>query len=219
MVTKQKITTTSDITQYHAKYFAWELTRRRRGGDLDRISQSLFDATVDLNPHQIDAAVFALQNPLSKGVLLADEVGLGKTIEAALVLGQFWAERRRRLIVLCPASIRKQWATELAEKFNLPTQILDSATWKRLRKEGIHDPFSRECISILSISFAARMEPALRAVPWDLAVIDEAHKLRNAHRDSHFTGQAIKRALAGCRKLLVTVPIRVGPLHHIDLVT
>ncbi len=191
-------------TDYHAKYFAWELTRRRRGGDLDRISQSLFDAAVDLNPHQIDAAVFALQNPLSKGVLLADEVGLGKTIEAALVLGQFWAERRRRLLVLCPASIRKQWATELAEKFSLPTQILDSTTWKRLRKEGIHDPLSQECISILSISFAARMEATLHAVPWDLVVIDEAHKLRNAHRDSHLTGQAIKRTFAGCRKLLVT---------------
>ena len=79
------------MTQYHAKYFAWELTRRRRGGDVDRISQSLFDASVDLNPHQIDAALFALNNPLAKGVLLADEVGLGKTIEAALVLCQYWA--------------------------------------------------------------------------------------------------------------------------------
>lgn len=192
------------ITQFHAKYYAWELTRRRRGGDIDRISQSLFDAAVDLNPHQIDAAVFALQNPLSKGVLLADEVGLGKTIEAALVLGQFWAERRRRLLILCPASIRKQWALELGEKFNLPTQVLDLTTWKRLRKEGVHDPLSQECITIMSIAFAARMEPALRAIPWDLVVIDEAHKLRNAHRDSHRTGQAIKRALAGVRKLLVT---------------
>mgnify|MGYP003346448917 FL=1 len=66
------------------------------------------------------------------------------------------------------------------------------------------DPLSSECITILSISFAARMVPALRAVPWDLVVIDEAHKLRNAHRDSHRTGQAIKEAFAGCRKLLVT---------------
>lgn len=203
-IAEQKLGASNQITPYHAKYYAWELTRRRRGGDLDRISQSLFDAAVDLNPHQIDAAVFALQNPLSKGVLLADEVGLGKTIEAALVLGQLWAERRRRLLVLCPASIRKQWATELSEKFNLPTQILDSSTWRRLRKEGVHDPLSRECITILSISFAARMEPALRAVPWDLVVIDEAHKLRNAYRDSHRTGQAIKQAFAGCRKLLVT---------------
>ena len=81
---------------------------------------SLFDAAVDLNPHQIEAALFALQSPLSKGVLLADEVGLGKTIEAGIVLCQFWAERRRRLLVICPASIRKQWALELTEKFNLP---------------------------------------------------------------------------------------------------
>lgn len=61
---------------------------------------ALFDACVDLNPHQIDAAAFALRNPLSKGVLLADEVGLGKTIEAGLVLCQYWAERKRRLLVI-----------------------------------------------------------------------------------------------------------------------
>ena len=109
--------TTERITDYHAKYFAYELTRQRRGGDVDRLAASLFDASVDLNPHQIDAALFALQNPLTKGVLLADEVGLGKTIEAALVICQYWAERRRRLLVIAPAALRKQWATELAEKF------------------------------------------------------------------------------------------------------
>ena len=78
------------ITPYHALFFANDLTRR--GGEgLDRISQSLFNASVDLNPHQVEAALFALQSPISKGVLLADEVGLGKTIEAALVLCQFKA--------------------------------------------------------------------------------------------------------------------------------
>lgn len=89
---------------------------------------ALFDACVDLNPHQIDAAAFALRNPLSKGVLLADEVGLGKTIEAGLVLCQYWAERKRRLIVICPASLRKQWSLELEEKFNIPNVILDART-------------------------------------------------------------------------------------------
>lgn len=192
------------LTDHQAKYFAWELTRRRRGGDLDRISQSLFDAAVDLNPHQIEAALFALQNPLSKGVLLADEVGLGKTIEAALVLGQYWAERRRRLLVICPASLRKQWATELAEKFHLPTQVLDSTTWKQARKDGVYNPFDQDVVSIVSIHFAARMEKALESVRWDLVVIDEAHKLRNAYRESHYTGQSIKRSLAGTRKLLLT---------------
>lgn len=192
------------ITDYHAKYYAYELTRQRRGGDIDRISQSLFDASVDLNPHQIDAAIFALQNPLSKGVLLADEVGLGKTIEAALVLCQYWAERRRRLLVICPAALRKQWATELAEKFHLPSQVLDARTYRRMRKEGFSKPFDQDSISVISYNFAAGMEEILRSQHFDLVVIDEAHKLRNAHRESHRTGQAIKRIFAGAKKLLLT---------------
>ncbi|WP_235263696.1 hypothetical protein [Nitrincola sp. A-D6] len=78
------------ITNYQAKYFAHELTIRHASGGVDSLSQSLFDASVDLNPHQINAALFALTNPLSQGVVLADEVGLGKTIEAGLVLSQYW---------------------------------------------------------------------------------------------------------------------------------
>jgi ERCC4-related helicase len=193
-----------NITKYHGKYFAYELTRQRRGGDVDRISQSLFDAAVDLNPHQIDAALFALQNPLVKGVLLADEVGLGKTIEAALVLCQFWAERRRRLLIICPASLRKQWANELSEKFQLPAQVLDARTVSDLRKQGIYNPFAQNAINIISFNFAAAMEQQLMSAPWDLVVIDEAHKLRNAHRESNRTGQAIKRAFASSRKVLLT---------------
>lgn len=192
------------ITSYHAKYFAYELTRQRRDGDIDRISTSLFDAEVDINPHQIDAALFALQNPLSKGVLLADEVGLGKTIEAALVLCQYWAERRRRLIIICPAALRKQWANELSEKFQLPNQVLDAKTYHAQRKAGVYSPFEQDIITIVSFNYAARMADKLRTVPWDLVVIDEAHKLRNAHRESNKTGQAIKTAFAGSRKLLLT---------------
>jgi len=116
------------ITEYHAKYYAHELTCLHAADSVDRLSQSLFDATVDLNPHQIDAALFALRNPLQQGVLLADEVGLGKTIEAALVLCQHWAERRRRLVIVCPAALRKQWAQELAEKFALTV-----VCWTQLR--------------------------------------------------------------------------------------
>ena len=70
------------LTPHQAKYIAHDLTLQHAGGGIDRLSQALFNASVDLNPHQIEAAVFALRSPLSKGVLLADEVGLGKTIEA-----------------------------------------------------------------------------------------------------------------------------------------
>lgn len=192
------------ITDYHAKYYAYELTRQCAAGDVDRLSQSLFDATVDLNPHQINAALFALNNPLNKGVILADEVGLGKTIEAGLVLCQYWAERKRNLLIICPASLRKQWAQELRDKFNLPSQILDANTWRQLKKQGVYNPFNNNCINILSYHFAARLEEALVIEPWHLVVMDEAHKLRNAYRPNNKMGQALKRALYGRQKLLLT---------------
>ena len=103
----------------------------------------------DLNPHQVHAAAFALRNPLSKGVLLGDEVGLGKTIEAGLVLCQYWAERKRRLIVICPASLRKQWSLELEEKFNLPTVILDAGTYRQAQSGGNPNPFSANRVVIM----------------------------------------------------------------------
>ncbi len=192
------------ITNHHAKYYAHELTRQVAGGSIDRLTTSLFDARVDLNPHQIDAALFALGSPLSKGVVFADEVGLGKTIEAGLVLCQYWAERKRKLLIVCPASLRRQWAAELLEKFNLPILILDTASVRKQRKEGIYNPFDQNKVIILSYHYASRMEDELLVVPWNLVVLDEAHKLRNAYRKSNRMGQALRRVLDGRQKLLLT---------------
>jgi superfamily II DNA/RNA helicase len=191
------------ITSFHAKYFAHELTRRHGPDGVGRLSQSLFDASVDLNPHQIEAALFALKSPLSKGVLLADEVGLGKTIEAGIVLCQYWSERRRRLLVICPASLRKQWALELEEKFNLPAVVLDAKTWRDALKKG-KSPLSQKAIVILSYNYANKIRDELKAIAWDLVVIDEAHKLRNAYRESNKIGQGLRWATEDCRKLLLT---------------
>jgi hypothetical protein len=185
-------------------YYAHELTLQHSAGGVDRLSQSLFDASVDLNPHQIEAALFALANPLNKGVVLADEVGLGKTIEAALVISQYWAERKRHLIIICPAALRRQWAAELQEKFNLPSQILDALTVRKLKKTGVYNPLSQHKVVIMSYHYAARLEEDLLAIPWNLVVIDEAHKLRNAHRPKNKMGQALKRAFDGRQKLLLT---------------
>ncbi len=111
------------FSPYHSQYLAHRLTLL--GVNEDAFAKSLSTAKVDMNPHQVDAALFALERPLTKGVLLADEVGLGKTIEAALVIAQHWAERKRRILLIVPASLRKQWTQELWDKFGLNTLILE----------------------------------------------------------------------------------------------
>ncbi|MBW0365864.1 SNF2-related protein [Ensifer adhaerens] len=191
-------------TNYHSKYIAHDLTKLAPPGAKDQLSMSLFDASVDLNPHQIEAATFALQSPLAEGAILADEVGLGKTIEAGIVLCQSWAERKRKLIVICPAAIRQQWAAELTGKFNLPAVVLDAKTYRQMKSEDTALPLSQKRIVILSYHFAAKLQDELRQVEWDLVVLDEAHKLRNAYRPGNRIGQALQWAVEGRRKLLLT---------------
>ncbi|MET0064036.1 MAG: SNF2-related protein [Candidatus Thiodiazotropha endolucinida] len=207
------------MTAYHAKLYANQLSKR--GGEgIERLGQSLFDACVDLNPHQVEAALFALRSPVSEGVLLADEVGLGKTIEAGLVLTQLWAEHRRQLLVICPASLRKQWALELEEKFNLPVTVMDAKTYRQEIDEGSLGPFDRKEIVITSIHFASRNCDQVRSMPWDMVVVDEAHKLRNAYRESNQMGQNIRWALEDKRKILLTAtPLQNSLLELYGLTT
>ncbi|HNW61328.1 MAG TPA: SNF2-related protein [bacterium] len=191
-------------TAFHAKFFAHALSQHYHGDLLGKISHSLFDARVDLNPHQLEAALFAMRSPLSKGVILADEVGLGKTIEAGLVLCQYWAERRRRLLIISPAALRVQWSQELTEKFHLPNQVIDARTMRQVQREGRTNPFDQPLVVITSIHFASRHGALLRTIPWDLVVIDEAHKLRNVFHQGNKMAQEINWALEERQKLLLT---------------
>ena len=192
------------MTEYHAIYYANELSRRHSLNDSEKLATVLADAQVDLNPHQIDAALFVFRSPLSKGSILADEVGLGKTIEAGLVISQKWSERKRRILIITPASLRKQWAMEMAEKFYLPACILESKNFKQLQKEGNGNPFDQKEIVICSYQFAARKNKELMTLPWDLAVIDEAHRLRNVYKSDNKIARAIKSALMNSPKILLT---------------
>ena len=124
------------------------------------------------------------------------------------MLCQYWAERQRKLLIICPVALRKQWAQELQEKFAVSALVVDSIT---LKKQGMAPQalaalqgWVGQQVLIMSHNFAARHEAALRAIAWDVVVIDEAHKLRNAHQSSNKIGQALRRALAGRKKLLLT---------------
>src|SRR5690242_7939436 len=173
------------MTPYHAKYYAHELTKRCPSDSLEKLAGAVASAQVDLNPHQVDAALFAFQSPLSRGALLADEVGLGKTIEAGLVISQRWAERKRRILVITPSNLRKQWHQELGEKFFLPCTILETKVYNQKIKAGHFQPFQLDdAIVICSYQFARNKASDVANTPWDLVVIDEAHRLRNVYKSS-----------------------------------
>ena len=191
------------ITPYQAKYYADLLMQQNIGGDIDCITQSLLSASVDINPHQVEAALFAFKSPLKKGVILADEVGLGKTIEAGLVICQYWSIGRRKLIIVCPASLRKQWSYELTEKFGLANEILDSKTYKDYKKSG-KNPLSNNKILVCSYNFASKIKDDIKTHGFDLAVLDEAHKLRNVYKKGSKLSHNIKEAFNNTKKLLLT---------------
>lgn len=193
------------LTKQQHKYIAWTLDRNRSESDDDKFTSVLTEAQVDLNPHQIDAALFAFRSPLSMGAILADEVGLGKTIEAALVIAQKWAERRRHILIIAPATLRKQWSMELAEKFFLPSLILETKNFNQILAAEYKNPFDTEAnIIICSYQFAKKQIAHIQRVPWDLVVMDEAHKLRNVYKSSNKTATVLRDGLRHAKKLLLT---------------
>jgi ERCC4-related helicase len=194
-----------EITQYHAKYFAFELTKRVSSDSVEKLASALVDAQVDLNPHQVEAALFAFKSPLSKGAILADEVGLGKTIEAGLVLSQKWAEKKRRILIISPANLRKQWSQELKDKFFINTEILENKFFNTEINRGNLNPFDQvDRVTICSYQFAKSKAPYIRHIKWDLVIIDEAHRLRNVYKPGNVTARTLKQTLEPFPKILLT---------------
>lgn len=210
------------LTDYHARYFAHELTKRSSPDSVEKLAGTLVDAQVELNPHQVEAALFAFRSPLARGAILADEVGLGKTIEAGLVLSQKWAERRRSLLVVTPANLRKQWHQELTEKFFLPCQILEARSYNAAIRAGEFQPFppAPEAVVICSYQFARSKASDVANVVWDLVVFDEAHRLRNVYKPSNVIANVLKTVTAHAPKLLLTAtPLQNSLLELYGLVS
>jgi ERCC4-related helicase len=209
------------ITDYHSKYLATDLVRRRSSDSSEKLAAAVAGAQVDMNPHQVDAALFAFASPLSKGALLADEVGLGKTIEAGLVISQRWAEGKRRILIIAPSNLRKQWHQEMNEKFFIPCTIIESKPYNAEVKGGNFRPFDRtDSIVICSYQFARNKVSDVHSTPWDLVVIDEAHRLRNVYKPSNVIANTLKAALAERNKLLLTAtPLQNSLLELFGLVS
>ncbi|WP_401734039.1 SNF2-related protein [Stenotrophomonas muris] len=210
------------LTPHQSQYIAWLLTRRAAGDSVESLASTLVDSQVDLNPHQVEAALFACRNPLSRGVILADEVGLGKTIEAGLVISQRWAERRRKMLIIVPANLRKQWHQELQDKFGLQGLILEAKSYNAIRKQEQRNPFLFASGPIIcSYQFAKAKADDVKDIDWDLVVLDEAHRLRNVYKTSNVIAKTLKDALSRVhsKALLTATPLQNSLLELYGLVS
>jgi ERCC4-related helicase len=194
------------LTAYQAKYMAHELQRSYANDHVGKIARLLFDAQVEPKPHQIDAALFALQTAYLPGVILADEVGLGKTIEAGIVITQYWAERKRNILIIAPSSLRQQWQQELREKFLIPSALLVAKTKDtHLNRAKVHGAE----VLICSYEFALRHETSLLR-SWDIVIADEAHRLRNHWNGKTKVAEAVAHIVGNAGKtiLLTATPLQ-----------
>ena len=175
-------------------------------GNINRISSTLAKSSIHLNPYQIHAAIYAFDSPLQRGAILSDEVGLGKTIEAGIVLSQLWAEGRRRILIICPASIRKQWQDELSNHFGLNSEVIDGPIFDGRVNSGDKIPLTYEGIFIVSLHFVYKRKGLIEKHPWNCIVIDEAHRLRNVYkgRDASKMAWEIRDIIKDTGKLLLT---------------
>src|SRR5690606_19064655 len=157
-----------------------------------------FRAAISIEEYQLEPVVRALTMPRAN-LLIADDVGLGKTIEAGLVMQEMLARRRiRRIMIICPASLQQQWKDEMEEKFQLDFHIIDRDSMQQLRREyGMHvNPWASFPRLITSMDFIKREQPlrlfqeSLQTADaplrdWDLLVVDEAHNVAPSGRGTY----------------------------------
>src|ERR1700688_1455732 len=152
---------------FNQRLLAEELVRVRRPDDRERYAAAQRQARIDPNPHQIDAVIFALRRLREGGCILADEVGLGKTIEAGLVIAQRRAEGAQRILLIVPKSLIGQWQGELLNLFGIQARESEAS-------------FFAPSVYLVGREFAGSERGAIplgAAPPFDLAVIDEAHEI------------------------------------------
>ena len=196
----------SMLNKFGLIYWANKISLKKSAGQLERLSSLLAKSTIDLNPHQIYATIFALNSPLSRGAILADEVGLGKTIEAGIIISQLWLEGKKRILIIVPASLRTQWRDELETHFGISSTILDTPYFIRQINLGKPMPMTINGIYIASLPFVYKRIKLVKKQPWDLVLVDEAHKLRRVYRgrDASKMAFALRDAIQDKPKLFLT---------------
>lgn len=157
-------------------------------------------ADIDINPHQVEAFTFALSSLELGGAILADEVGLGKTIEAGLVIKYLLCSGKNKILLIMPSNLRKQWQVELEEKFDIDSLIVDSSNWE----DYLAKVKSKQAVIIVSYHFASKRKTEFGKIAWDFCVFDEAHRLRNVYKNGSKMANSLYELTKGIPKILLT---------------
>lgn len=157
-------------------------------------------ADIDINPHQVEAFTFALSSLELGGAILADEVGLGKTIEAGLVIKYLLCSGKNKILLIMPSNLRKQWQVELEEKFDIDSLIVDSSNWE----DYLEEVKSKQAVIIVSYHFASKRKTEFGKIAWDFCVFDEAHRLRNVYKNGSKMANSLYELTKGIPKILLT---------------
>jgi len=193
-----------------------KLLLKRNPLDYQAYIETFRESLIDANPHQIEAVMFALEKLENGGCILADEVGLGKTIEAGLVITQYRASRRFNILVIVPTSLAGQWNNELRERFQISSRIITSRDRRGLKPDELFTLFSEDGVYIVGRELASRLQKdrVLGQKQWDLIVVDEAHEVfaniyqRFSSRDGQYNEDSKSCATAGhLFRLLKRTPV------------
>lgn len=157
-------------------------------------------ADIDINPHQVEAFTFALSSLELGGAILADEVGLGKTIEAGLAIKYLLCSGKNKILLIMPSNLRKQWQVELEEKFDIDSLIVDSSNWE----DYLEEVKSKQAVIIVSYHFASKRKTEFGKIAWDFCVFDEAHRLRNVYKNGSKMANSLYELTKGIPKILLT---------------
>ena len=187
----------------------------------------LSNARIEPTLHQVFIAHRVVTQKLQPRMILADEVGLGKTIEAGLIIKELRARKvLERVLIVCPANLQAQWQQELRSKFNEDFEILDSAALKYLGQGGTNPWLARSNV-ICSLPMAANPKRAEKIIEadWDLVVFDEAHRVRRWRQSvksvkvtqAYRLADELKDLVSGLL-LLTATPMQLHPFELYSLI-
>ena len=185
-------------TPFHAYYTARILDSLQ---DDDKFMPAFASSDIKVYPYQVGAALFATRSPYSKGVVLMDESGLGKSTEAMLVVTQKWYEGKTRILIVVPnADLLVQWQKQIETKYSIPYITILNA--EQFQSAG--NTFDQDAVILTTFDFAAQNSEEVGKIIWDLTVFEEASLLASVHKEDNKQARILKKIAEGSFKVLLT---------------